>query len=424
MSKRLSDSILVLKQLYNLRNITIIFIVILVLLAKFILLINLPIIPLSLVLMVMMAVNVFTLSFVTHKKKVSDNEIFFQLLFDILLFSVILFLMGGATNPFTFLYLIPIAISATIITGVRAWVLTITSILLYGVLLKFYVPLGYQLESYEFSMMSDGQFTQHVFGMWFGFLLSSVLVTWFISYLSKGIKRREQMIADAKQRELRDQQMVTLGSLAAGTAHELGTPLATLSIVAEEITSGYNKAENMELFENQSILSEQIKRCKRILSSLADTVGESRADTGALVSVESFLSLLLSDWKSQRPNVQYATHFDWPSESSLRLLNDKTIFQAIINLLNNAVDASEDTIEIKAYEKENQLMIEVIDNGKGFSDEQLKKMGEVSFGNKPNGIGIGLFLAITTIRRSGGDIFFDTLAKGGTRTLIKLVLIQ
>ena len=80
-------------------------------------------------------------------------------------------------------------------------------------------------------MQHDGQFSQHVLGMWFGFMVSAMLVTWFITNLSRVLKQREKDIADARQRELRDQQMVTLGTLAAGTAHELGTPLASLAII-------------------------------------------------------------------------------------------------------------------------------------------------------------------------------------------------
>ena len=82
--------------------------------------------------------------------------------------------------------------------------------------------------------------------------------------------------------------MVTLGTLAAGTAHELGTPLASLAIIAGEITDGFSKHSHPDLFENQAILRDQIQRCKKILSVLSDSTGESRADAGFLMSVQDF----------------------------------------------------------------------------------------------------------------------------------------
>lgn len=420
-SDNFSSSTRILRQLYFLRNITITFIVLMVTLALLGLKINLPVLPLSIIVLIMAVTNLMTRLFIDSGKPVTQKLIFTQLLLEIISFSLILYFAGGATNPFTFFYLIPLAISATVIPGLSTWILTALTVILYSLLLKFYVPLSYQVHDHQ-AMQHDGQFSQHVLGMWFGFLVSAILVTWFITYLSKELKQREQAIADARQRELRDQQMVTLGTLAAGTAHELGTPLASLAIIAGEITDGFSEKTNPELFENQTILRGQIQRCKKILSVLSDTTGESRADAGFLMPVNDFLDQVLSHWHDQRPDTNIETDLK-PLQTSLKLLYDKTISQALINLLNNAADATTDPIEIHSTIDGEQLLFEIRDSGSGLSEQQIAMAGEVSFSNKPDGMGIGLFLAITTIRRSGGSIDFQRRKSGGTCTLVRLALI-
>jgi two-component system sensor histidine kinase RegB len=290
-------------------------------------------------------------------------------------------------------------------------------------LLQYYIPLTYATHDHQLAPGNDGQFSQHVLGMWFGFMVSAMLVTWFVTHLSQELKRRDQAIADARQRELRDQQMVTLGTLAAGTAHELGTPLASLAVIAGEITDGISADEHPELFENQEILRQQINRCKQILSVLSDHAGESRADAGYLQNANEFLRDTLEHWQQLRPNVTLQSHIaDYQGQG--QLLNDRTIQQAIINLLNNAADASPDEISVNAEVINNELNVDIKDRGIGMTDEQIEMAGDVSFSTKPDGLGIGLFLAITTLRRSGGRVGFKHRSEGGTHTHICLPLIQ
>ncbi len=421
-SDHFSSSTRILRQLYFLRNITITFIIVMMSVALVGLKINLPVIPLSIIVLIMAVTNLITRLLIDSGKAISERLIFIQLLLEILSFSLILYFSGGATNPFTFFYLIPLAISATVIPGLSTWVLTSLTVILYSLLLKFYIPLTYEVHDHQ-AMQHDGQFSQHVLGMWFGFMVSAMLVTWFITYLSRELKQREKDIADARQRELRDQQMVTLGTLAAGTAHELGTPLASLAIIAGEITDGFSKHSHPDLFENQAILRDQIQRCKKILSVLSDSTGESRADAGFLMSVQDFYEQTLQKWQEQRPDTHFRTQLD-SLQTPLKLLYDKTISQALINLLNNAADATSEPLEIHTSIDDQTMLIEIKDSGSGLSEQQIAMAGEVSFSNKPDGMGIGLFLAITTIRRSGGSIEFKRRQSGGTSTLVRLALIQ
>ncbi len=420
---RLNSSAKILRQLYILRNITIIFVSVVALLALFGLNINLPVMPLSIILLIMAVTNLITRYFIDSDREITNLLIFIQLLIEIISFTLILYFAGGATNPFTFFYLIPLAISATLIPGKPTWLLSTITIALYSLLLEYYVPLTYQSHDHQHGLNNDGQFSQHVLGMWFGFLVSALLVTWFITYLSKELKRRDQAIAEARQRELRDQQMVTLGTLAAGTAHELGTPLASLAVISGEITDGFDAEHYPELFEQQAIMLQQIQRCKKILSVLSDSTGESRADAGHLVAVNHFLEQIFDHWQELRPATnlhKQIAEYTGPG----RLLDDRTIVQAIINLLNNAADASQNSISVLAEVQQQVLSLIIDDHGEGMTDEHIALAGDVTFSTKPDGMGIGLFLAITTLRRSGGNVQFKRRNEGGTRTLVTLPLIQ
>lgn len=411
----------ILHQLYIQRYITIAFVILMLVVAIPGLKINLPIVPFGIILLSMTVINFVTRLFMDSGREITERTIFIQLLIDILSFSLVLYFAGGATNPFTFYYLIPLAIAATVIPGIRTWGLAVFTIFLYSLLLKFYLPFSFQAHDRHQSFSGDTQFSQHVLGMWFGFLISALLVTWFITYFSRELRRRDQAIHEARQRELHDQQMVTLGTLAAGTAHELGTPLASIAVISGEITHGYDPEKNPDLFENQKILGDQIVRCKEILSVLSDSASESRADEGFLLSPDTFIENMMTQWKNSHPGIAF--QFEGQHSDQLNLLFDKTIFQAIINLLNNAAEASTDPIQIRTRTQHNTLLIEITDNGPGMSDEQIEMAGETSFSGKPDGMGIGLFLAISTLRRSGGGVSFNRVEPQGTCTSIHLPLI-
>ena len=243
-SKQLNGLAKVLHQLYLLRFVIIFFLLLTGLIAEVFLDVNLPLLPLGLVIAIMVATNFVTLFYINAKKAITEKLLFIQLLIEVLSFTTILYFTGGATNPFTFLFLIPLAVSATVIPGRSTWFLTGSTIFLYSLLLKYYVPLNNQMQGHEHHMTEQSMFSQHVIGMWIGFLVSALIITWFITYLSRALNQREKEITLAHQQQLRNQQMVTLGTLAAGAAHELGTPLASLSLICDDLTDGFSINEH------------------------------------------------------------------------------------------------------------------------------------------------------------------------------------
>jgi two-component system sensor histidine kinase RegB len=415
------SSLRILRQLYLLRNILIVFILMMIALAVFGLDIRLPILPLTVVLLIMAVTNLMTRWLIRSGRAISDRQLFAQLLVEIIAFTLILYFTGGATNPFTFLYLIPLAIAATVIPGKPTWLLTGLTFVLYSLLLKFYQPLGYDMQPHQ-GGMRDSAFSTHVIGMWFGFLLAATLVTLFVTWLSRELKRRDHAIEQAKRREIRDQQLVALGTLAAGAAHELGTPLGSMALIVGDLTEGIDPQAHPRLFEDQKLLRDQIRRCKQILSVLSDQAGETRADAGGLMPAGEMIRGIVDRWRRQRPRAEARLELDIPSQA--RLLYDKPLEQALVNLLNNAADAGEERVLIQARGEKGWLLLDITDSGPGLSEEQIAMAGEKLFSSKPDGMGIGLFLAITTLRRSGGDIRFESTPGQGALTRVRLPLMN
>ena len=416
------SSLRILRQLYLLRSILIIFILAMILLAIYGLDIHLPILPLTIILLIMAATNLLTRWLIRSGHSISDRQLFAQLLVEILSFTLILYFTGGATNPFTFLYLIPLAIAATVIPGKPTWLLTGLTIVLYSLLLKYYQPLGFEMQPHQ-GGMRDSAFSTHVIGMWFGFLLSATLVTLFITWLSRELKRRDHAIEQAKRREIRDQQLVALGTLAAGAAHELGTPLGSMALIVGDMTEGLDPQQYPQLFEDQKMLREQIQRCKQILSVLSDQAGETRADAGHLVPARKLLQDVVERWRKQRPQCRSQMDLAAVADDA-QVLYDKPLEQALVNLLNNAAEAGDETVRIEAHSDPRWLHIDIRDSGPGLTEEQIAMAGETVFSTKPGGMGIGLFLAITTLRRSGGLIRFESAPGKGAVTRVRLPLMQ
>ncbi len=159
---------------------------------------------------------------------VGDAELFFELLADVGCLTALLYLSGGSTNPFVSLYLLPLTIAAAALPARYAWSMAGLTVTGYTLLLFFFRPLGHD------QSMHSSAFNLHILGMWITFLVSAMLIASFVTTMSASIRVRDRELAAARERALRDEQVLALGTFAAGAAHELGTPLATIAVLSRE----------------------------------------------------------------------------------------------------------------------------------------------------------------------------------------------
>ncbi|MBS0299995.1 MAG: HAMP domain-containing histidine kinase [Proteobacteria bacterium] len=348
---------------------------------------------------------------------VSHLEFFLQLQIDVLALSALLYFSGGSTNPFISFFLLPMTIAAATLPWRYAWIMAVITIACYTLLLFNYVPLPHDHNKHLV------EFALHVSGMWLAFVLSTVIIAWFVVKMSSSIRERDQDLAKAREHALRNEQIIALGTLAAGAAHELGTPLSTMAVVAGELQQEYT--QDQEFQNNIHILRDQIAHCKQTLTQLLAKAGQARAEHGNELPVDAFLSQVLDKWKLIRPSVKF-TYQSTGEQPAPRIMDNQLLSQSLLNLLNNAADASSKCIEIKSHwDKNLELKLEIIDDGKGLSAEVMQRAGEAFFSTKApgQGFGIGLFLANANIERFGGSVRLFNLENGGACTQVILPLI-
>ncbi len=404
-----------LKRLALLRGLMLLAELLAVLGANFIAGIPLPLPPLFIIFSLMAIAVPWTWRRANCGAIISPREFFLQLCIDVAALAAVLYFTGGATNPFAWLFLIPLIIAATVLSAPAVWLMAALTTLCYSLLFFFYRPLGNDAHIHH-----DQAFSQHIFGMWFGFALSAALIAWFVVGISNSLRQRDKLLAQAREQALRDEQLVALGTLATGAAHELGTPLSTMAVITREL----ERSDVPESTEHKlKILRSQIDRCKQALSVISASAGELRAESGGLVPVHTWLQRIVETWKAQRPDRSVAV--DFPSlPTNAAIIDEQTLQQSIVNLLNNAADASDKEIDMSARWDERHLTIEILDRGAGLHPNASATLGEQQTSNKENGMGLGLLLTHATLQRLGGDIVLFDRQGGGTCTRVRIPLTQ
>ncbi|WP_126452663.1 ATP-binding protein [Sulfuriflexus mobilis] len=400
-----------LRRLFTLRIITVICWGVLIYAVVAFLGMPIPATSMSLVLIALALFNVFTRLRLTWGGPVGQLEFLLQLMVDVLALSSLLYLSGGASNPFVLLFLLPIIIATAVLPATYVWILTLFTGLCYSLLMWKYVPLPH-IHGEEHS------FSQHVFGMWLAFVVSAAVIAYFVVGMRRSLRSKDQALAAAREKHLRDEQLIVLGTLAASTAHELGTPLGTMALLSEELRESIDDPQTQRLVHT---LREQISRCKNALATLSASAGGVSLTGGGILPVKNFLHEVLEEWQQSRPSVHI--HTDWQGPEPVPgILADRSLSQALCNILDNAADASPNEVEWQARWDVNGLSMDINDRGKGLSDQAEQLIGTQPYSEKGEGMGLGLFLAHSIITRFAGEVRLFNREGGGVTTRIRLPL--
>jgi two-component system sensor histidine kinase RegB len=242
------------------------------------------------------------------------------------------------------------------------------------------------------------------------------MIAWLVVRMTETIRRRDAELATAREQALRDERVIALGTLAAGAAHELSTPLATMAVIAGELESDASLPE--EARADVVLLKRQVAACKGIISGLAERAGAQRLDSAAAVEAAAWLAGVFARWCELRPRA--AAELDLAGVSPrLTLVADATLEQGLLNLFNNAADAGA-KVRVVARREGDWLEIEVRDDGPGFPAPVLEQAGKAPFPVHAGGSGIGLFLAHAAITRLGGTLTLGNDGGGVARLRLPL----
>ncbi|MEQ1544297.1 ATP-binding protein [Methyloglobulus sp.] len=434
-----------LKWLFILRNMMILGEGFLIVMFVYGLNIQIPEQQLWLIIVAIIAFNAYTSMRLQTDDLVTELEIFSQICIDVFSIAALLYLTGGASNPITWVFLLPVIITAIMLPQSYAWYMVILTTSMYSMLIAFNVP----LPSIEPHMADSGMlhhssniandkllqkahelsdnhyYNLHMFGMWSGFVFSAGLVAFFVAELAKTLKNQERSLSEARENTLRDERVVALGTLAASAAHDMGTPLGTIAIIVHDLIQDFPVNHYPEFNEKMQIMQNQVHRCKEALSLMSASAGEMRAESGNLMLLSNYLDDVLYQWRTHKPTAKLQFFIDPDVTVDANIIAERTLTHALINILNNAAEASdpERGIEFHAWWNVAELTLKIRDYGLGFPAEIVDFIGKQPVTSKNKGLGVGLFLTYSTIHRLGGKIELSNMGTGGACVEINLPLL-
>ncbi|MQQ99300.1 ATP-binding protein [Glaciimonas soli] len=351
-----------------------------------------------------------------HENRIVTNwELFLALLVDVGALTAQLYLSGGTTNPFAFLYLLQVILSAVLLEAWTTWIIVAISGACLAGLSLFSKPLVLPPTA------GNGLSSLYVDGILICFAINASLLVFFITRINRNLRAGYAQLADLRQRAVEEDHIVRMGLLASGAAHELGTPLATLSVILGDWKRMPEFKKNSELLEEIGEMQVQLQRCKTIVSGILLSAGEARGESAVKTTINTFLNNLASDWRTTRPVVTFV--YENRISQDIPVVFDSALKQMICNVLDNAFEASPQWLRFEAAQEADALTLLITDAGPGFAPEILAQLGKPyqSSKGRPGG-GLGLFFVISVARKLGGTVTVKNSEQGGASVLLTLPL--
>ena len=352
---------------------------------------------------------------------------------DMLSLTTLLYVTGGPTNPFWLFFFVNVSLSAVLLDRNWAWGLNLLSIVCFAGLMVRYIPvsrldLGPALDP----IAQRGGLSMAQAGLLTAFVTCSGVIVYFMTRVTGELREQEVDLRMAQQQQSRNEKIEALGTLAAGAAHELATPLTTIALVAKDVEQSLQTAESPwagedSLIEDVGLIRQQLDRCKKILDRMASHAGETVGEMMQQVSVVELVREVCEGL--DRHDRQVATEIDESTADRFLQVPLDALSQALRGLVQNAIDASPagGSVRVRVSGRDNGLRWEIVDQGAGMSEEVLRRVSEPFFTTKQpgKGMGLGVFLAKNVIERLDGEVRFESRTAAvhpasGTTVLVHL----
>ena len=364
---------------------------------------NIPLLPLMLGIGVLAVFAVFAAWRLGHRWPVREWETVAHITVDTLVLGYLLYFTGGASNPFVTLLLVPIALSAAALSVRGLLAVSVIAGMAYLILLMWHVPMP---------MPGNRGFSLHVGGMAVNFIVTALLLGFFINRLARAVRLQQLEVQRIRERALRDEGILAIATQAAGAAHELNTPLSTMRTLLPEVRREH--AGDAQLDEDLNLLEGQVDRCRTILREMVAFGKAQLSQEPERMSVRQFVHGCTERFQLLRPEAELALDLRDDIASTV-LRTPPGLRHAVLNLLNNAADASlaheSNRVELEISRDEKFLQICVRDYGPGF-DEAADDITLLGYSEKLSGLGIGLALAEATAERLNGELVARNTATG------------
>ena len=366
--------------------------------------------------------EVLYLSFTLALRKplfVKESGLFIALSLDTLLWISWLYFSGGATNAFISLLLLPIALAAVTLPIWAPWVLTAMSTLAYSMMI-FTAP--------ESPMQHHGMdMSSHYLGMWFNFVISALVITTSVALITKRMRRQDELLAYMREGQLRQEQLLALGTVSAQMAHQLATPLSSLRLLLDEVKDDMS-GTSVTITEMESALG----RCEHTLAELrlaTESIRDRRQRPQKITEI-------IEGLKQKILLLMPQTELNWlincaPEQlSELSILTDMSLTPAIMALIENAARASVETINIPQVDigldiapNVDQLYLQIRDYGAGITPSLMPQLGTLLV-QSPKGLGAALLLSHASLERLGAELILANHPQGGTVAQIRFTILK
>lgn len=339
------------------------------------------------------------------RSQVQPKHLLVQLALECQLLTAMLFFSGGAANPLISYFLVLLLIAAYSLPFKQTIALTVLCIFDYSMLMLWHQPLASHALNSEKSL-----FDLHLVGMWLNFVVSAVIFAALIPSMVQSGTRQRQEIQRLREQQLKNEQLIGIATLAAGTAHEMGTPLMTMQMLLSELTPN-----NVITNEDFTILTTQVERCRKSLMRLS-TAGR---DVQKISEHHAYtwLTDLLERWRLSHPK---ATWQDNGLNTDACIVASPLLDQALLNLLDNAAEAGSSPVQLHSTLEHGFWCLHIIQPDSQAA-QNLQRQHNFS-SSKEHGLGLGLYLSNASVEQFGGNIRLQAQADGSTLCILSLPL--
>jgi len=355
---------------------------------------------------------------IREKKRVPAPLFTGVMFLDIALLTALLALTGGAMNPFTFLYLVHVVVGAILLPMTMAWGLAAFASACYGV---FFLS-GPNLcnlgigQPVCHSAPPSPELTLHLQGMWLAFTITAFFVVFFVTRIQQALVAHRETKTQLREEQFKNERLASLAALSAGAAHEFATPLSTIAVAAGELYREMSQSASSEAWlEDLRLIRSQVTRCRDILYQMAADAGEPLGEGLVTLRLGDLLQEVRAALDTSR---QGRLEITCETPDTIMTVPRRSLHRVLRGLVSNAFHASEPTAQVvlKAAVDHDMVRFLVIDQGQGMDRETARLALEPFFTTKPagQGLGLGLYLAVTLAERLGGGLEIDSAPGLGT----------
>ncbi len=372
---------------------------------------TLPIVPALLVVGASAALNLLIARRHGLGARLSEEVAAFHLAFDIMQLALLLYLTGGLRNPFDLLLIAPVTVSASILSTRSTVGLALLAIGCASLLAVLHLPLPWDGGPPDLPAL-------YLLAKWAAVVCAIGFIAAYVSQVATEARRMSDALAAAQLALAREQRISALGTLAAAAAHELGSPLATIAVVAREIAR--DLPPDSPLAEDMELLLSQTARCRDIIAELARRPEAQGGDP--------FLRLPLADLideaaaPHQRPEVSVEIVAEATEGPEPQIARTPELVHGLGNLLANAIQFANSRVEVLMAWNATEVRLTVADDGPGFPSYLLSRLGEPYLSSRSGQgghMGLGIFIAQTLLQRTGAKVRFSNRRQGGAEVAVR-----